>query len=107
MLSDDGQFAVAGVPDTAMSWAEVAALALAAEPADDSPPGLYGEQVFQNPGGPAAFGTHISVVEVDTETGATEGPPPHRRRRLRDDPQPGCWCRGRFTAVWPRATARP
>ena len=72
MLSDDGQFAVAGVPDTAMSWAEVAALALAAEPADDSPPGLYGEQVFQNPGGPAAFGTHISVVEVDTETGATE-----------------------------------
>ena len=73
MLSVDGRFSVAGVPGTAMTWNEVAALAVEkAAPGSAEPQGLYAEHVFQNEGGPAAFGTHISVVEIDTETGATE-----------------------------------
>ena len=73
VLSDDGRFSVAGVPGTAMTWNEVATLAVEkAPPGSAAPQRLYAEHVFQNEGGPAAFGTHISVVEIDTETGATE-----------------------------------
>ena len=72
VLSEDGMLSVAGVPGTSMTWGDVAGLALAKGPDDaDTRPGLYAEEVFQQEGGPAAFGTHLSVVEVDTETGET------------------------------------
>lgn len=63
-LSPEGTLGVAGVPDTAKTWAEVAHLAVQSEDgllqADDT-------YVQEHPTVP--FGTHVSVVEVDTETG--------------------------------------
>jgi carbon-monoxide dehydrogenase large subunit len=57
----DGGVAVAGVPASALSWAQVAAAA----------PGkrLHAEQEFTQESGSYPFGAHLAVVEVDTETG--------------------------------------
>ena len=57
----DGGVAVAGVPATALSWAQVAAAA----------PGgrLHAEGDFTQEQGTYPFGAHLAVVEVDTETG--------------------------------------
>lgn len=72
VLSDDGTLGVAGVPNTGLSWSEVAGLAVR-EP--DEPGGdearLYAEQIFEQEEASYPFGAHISVVEVDTETGTT------------------------------------
>lgn len=62
-LTEDGRLGVIGVPSASMSWAELAAAA-----AED------GERLAVDtdftPGGPTfPFGAHVSVVEVDTETG--------------------------------------
>jgi len=57
----DGGVAVAGVPATALSWAEVAAAA------DGG--GLHAEGEFTQAEGTYPFGTHVAVVEVDLETG--------------------------------------
>jgi carbon-monoxide dehydrogenase large subunit len=59
----DGRFSVAGVPGQSVGWAEVAVRASA----DDEP--LQAEHDFtpQDPTFP--FGAHVSVVEVDRETG--------------------------------------
>lgn len=67
----DGGIAVAGVPDTAMTWAEIARLA--ADPtnlAADDEPGLAFEEVFDQGDATYPFGAHVSVVEIDTETGS-------------------------------------
>ena len=55
---------VAGVPATALTWGE---LASHAESSPDGP--LEAEAVFTGEGSTFPFGTHIAVVEVDTETG--------------------------------------
>ena len=62
--------AVAGVPASALSWAE---LATAANDASKLPegmePGLAYEHDFDGQSSTYPFGAHVSVVEVDTETG--------------------------------------
>ena len=67
---DDGRIGVAGVPDTGRTLAEVAVLA--ADPSmlpADTEPGLDAEDIWVQEEASFAFGTHISVAEVDTETG--------------------------------------
>ena len=62
---DNGAFHVSGTPSITRGWAE---LAVAAHTEDDLPEGLQHALFFQ---GAASFpfGSHVSVVEVDTETG--------------------------------------
>ncbi|MCU1485238.1 MAG: putative carbon monoxide dehydrogenase large subunit [Actinomycetia bacterium] len=55
-----GTVGVAGVPVSAMTWAELAAKER-----------LHGEFVFDQQGATFPFGAHIAVVEVDVETGRT------------------------------------
>jgi len=55
----NGAFHVAGAPAVSRSWAEVAA----------SAGGLEAEADFQAESPTYPFGTHVAVVEVDTETG--------------------------------------
>ncbi len=59
-----GEFAVAGTPAVAKSWAEVGAAA-----AEKSGTNLRSEIDFNPPGATFPFGTHLSVVEVDADTG--------------------------------------
>jgi carbon-monoxide dehydrogenase large subunit len=61
---------VAGTPDSALSWANLAQAA--ADPArlpEGMEPGLDGETTFETPDSTYPFGAHLAVVEVDTETG--------------------------------------
>lgn len=60
----DGMFGVRGVPDVSAGWDEVAARAHR----DGEP--LSVDHDFRQHGATFPFGTHASVVEVDTETGA-------------------------------------
>ena len=60
VVTDEGRLGVAGVPGAAVSWAEVAA-------ATDEP--LRAELDHTTDGATFPFGTHICVVEVDSETG--------------------------------------
>ncbi|MBV9920817.1 MAG: xanthine dehydrogenase family protein molybdopterin-binding subunit [Pseudonocardia sp.] len=58
-LTDDGEFGVSGVPTPTVTWAQVAS---------------HGEELhagldFHQDGATFPFGAHVSVVEVDTETG--------------------------------------
>ena len=67
---EDGRIGVVGVPSSAMSLGEIAALA--AEPGNlpfDMEPRLRGEEIWEQGEATFPFGTHVSVVEVDTETG--------------------------------------
>ena len=59
----DGAFSVAGVPGSSVSWAEVARRATQ----DDEP--LQAEHDFKPADATFPFGAHVSVVEVDSETG--------------------------------------
>ncbi len=59
----NGHFHVVGTPAVSRSWAELAETA-----AKDGNP-LFAEVDLASPGPTFPFGTHISVVEVDTETG--------------------------------------
>jgi aerobic carbon-monoxide dehydrogenase large subunit len=63
VVHDDGRVGVAGVPSRALSWSE---LASAAE-GEGAP--LAAEVDFKTEGATFPFGAHISVVEVDVETG--------------------------------------
>lgn len=67
---DDGRIGVAGVPDTGMSLGDIAALA---QEASNLPPGmepgLDAEDLWEQDHATVPFGSHVSVVEVDTETG--------------------------------------
>ena len=66
--------AVRGVPASAISWAD---LSTTAEHTTKLPDGMT-PRLFEEPGyaqtetGTAPFGTHIAVVEIDTETGQVE-----------------------------------
>ena len=59
----DGTFGVAGVPSRAVSWAEISTRAT-----DEGLP-LVAEHDFVQTGASFPFGAHVSVVEVDTDTG--------------------------------------
>jgi aerobic carbon-monoxide dehydrogenase large subunit len=68
-----GKFAVKGAPDRAKSIAEVAFSAWTAHNLPDgTEPGLEATYVFDPPNFTYPSGSHICVVEVDTETGQTE-----------------------------------
>lgn len=58
-LTERGEFGVAGVPSTTLTWAQVAGAG------DELSAGLDAHQ----DGATFPFGAHVSVVEVDTETG--------------------------------------
>ena len=70
----DGALQVAGVPAKSVSWAD---LAVASQDASKLPDGvepgiLRHELDFDGTGSTFPFGAHVSVVEVDTETGRVE-----------------------------------
>lgn len=71
VLFEDGRIGIAGAPDRAIPWAELAQAALDPDrlpPGMD--PGLSAEGDFSQPAnGSYPFGAHVAVVEVDTETG--------------------------------------
>jgi carbon-monoxide dehydrogenase large subunit len=58
-LTDDGEFGVSGVPAATLTWAQVASVG------EELSAGLDAVQ----DGATFPFGAHVSVVEVDTETG--------------------------------------
>jgi len=60
---EDGAFAVQGVPGSTVSWAEVAAYA------HEHDGGLGSDTDYTHDGATFPFGAHVSIVEVDTETG--------------------------------------
>ncbi|MEZ5378885.1 MAG: xanthine dehydrogenase family protein molybdopterin-binding subunit [Acidimicrobiales bacterium] len=70
IVKGDNGLQVAGVPSSAMSWAELAQAAKddSKRPADVEA-GLAFELDFDGTDSTFPFGSHISVVEVDTETG--------------------------------------
>ncbi len=59
IVVEDGKFFVAGTPAVSVSWAEVAA----------SAPNPLSEQSNLSSGASYPYGTHLAVVEVDSETG--------------------------------------
>ena len=66
VVTEEGKLGVAGVPSRAITWAEVASRAT-----DDGFP-LVVEHDFVQAGASFPFGAHVSVVEVDMETGRVE-----------------------------------
>jgi carbon-monoxide dehydrogenase large subunit len=73
IVLDDGRFSVAGVPAAALTWAELATAA-----ADDArrppemEPALAVALDFNQGEATYPFGAHVSVVEVDMDTGSVE-----------------------------------
>jgi carbon-monoxide dehydrogenase large subunit len=67
----EGGVHVAGVPSKGVSWADLAVASKDASklPEDLEPGALRHELDFDGGGSTFPFGTHVSVVEVDTETG--------------------------------------
>ncbi len=63
VFSPDGGFMVAGVPSRALSWSQIS------ETATEKGAPLVVEHDSQQAGSTFPFGAHVSVVEVDTETG--------------------------------------
>jgi carbon-monoxide dehydrogenase large subunit len=69
-LSDEGRIGIVGAPDRSYSWADVATIA--ADPSrlpEGIEPGLRAEHDFDGGGNTYAFGAHVTVVEVDADTG--------------------------------------
>lgn len=67
---DDGRIGVVGVPNSGMTLGEIARVAADfSNLPEDMEPGLRGEDTWEQDEATFPFGTHISVVEVDTETG--------------------------------------
>jgi len=73
VLHEGGKVGVAGVPATALSWSELAQAANdASRRPDDWEGGLHAELDFNQGEATFPFGSHVAVVEVDTETGSVE-----------------------------------
>ena len=82
VLTDDGRLGVAGVPASALSWAELATAAK--DPAKlpaGMEPALAHALDFNQGEATYPFGAHVAVVEVDMETGRVE----HLRHVAVDD----------------------
>jgi carbon-monoxide dehydrogenase large subunit len=62
VLSDEGRFEVAGAPGSGVSWAELAQTGVEGDALDV-------EYDFEIEESSYPFGTHVAVVEVDTDTG--------------------------------------
>jgi carbon-monoxide dehydrogenase large subunit len=70
---EDGAFSVSGAPERMLAIGEVARAAyLGQRLPDGMEPGLEGHIVYDPPEFTYPFGTHVAVVEVDTETGAVD-----------------------------------
>jgi len=70
VVFDGGSLGIAGMPDQALSLFEIAQHA--ADPDNlppDEEPGLMAEDRWSQEEATVPFGTHVSVVEVDTDTG--------------------------------------
>ncbi|MBJ69738.1 MAG: carbon monoxide dehydrogenase [Acidimicrobiaceae bacterium] len=72
--TEHGTIGVAGVPATALSWGNLAAASKKEVPegildSEDGMEGLAAQLDFKQENGTFPFGTHISVVDVDLETG--------------------------------------
>ncbi|MDG2300917.1 MAG: xanthine dehydrogenase family protein molybdopterin-binding subunit [Acidimicrobiales bacterium] len=72
--TEQGTVGVAGVPATALSWGNLAAASKKEVPegildSQDGMEGLAAQLDFNQENGTFPFGTHISVVDVDLETG--------------------------------------
>ena len=66
----DGRIAVAGAPDRSLGWSDIASAAAdAARLPEGMEPGLASGGTFREHGSTFPFGTHVALVEVDTETG--------------------------------------
>src|SRR5579884_205972 len=73
VLTDDGRLGVAGVPASALSWAELSAAANdPSKRPDGMEPALAVALDFNQGEASYPFGVHVAVVEVDTETGRVE-----------------------------------
>jgi carbon-monoxide dehydrogenase large subunit len=68
VLSDEGRFEVAGAPGSGVSWAELARAIADGTAEGDA---LDVEYDFEIEESSYPFGTHVAVVEVDTDTGET------------------------------------
>ena len=69
----EGGLAVAGVPSKTISWVDLVAASLDDERRPEGmSPGLDYELNFDGSDATFPFGTHVSVVEVDTETGKVD-----------------------------------
>jgi carbon-monoxide dehydrogenase large subunit len=67
---ENGEIVVKGAPDRKMTFQDVVSEAyLAAKLPPEIEPGLEGVAFFEPPNFVYPFGTHVAVVEVDTETG--------------------------------------
>ncbi|HET6500732.1 MAG TPA: xanthine dehydrogenase family protein molybdopterin-binding subunit [Amycolatopsis sp.] len=62
-VTEDGRLGVIGVPGAGLSWGEIA------RAAEEEGRSLLEETDFKPGGATFPFGAHVSVVEVDTETG--------------------------------------
>lgn len=71
IVKGDGGLQVAGVPSKSVSWVDLAAASKDNErlPAGLDPAALRHELDFDGQGSTFPFGAHVSVVEVDSETG--------------------------------------
>jgi carbon-monoxide dehydrogenase large subunit len=69
---DDGRLGVAGTPVSALGWAELAQAARRPDRPEGIEPGLEATIDFEQNSGTFPFGSHVAVVEVDTETGRVE-----------------------------------
>lgn len=70
IVSDEQGLAVAGVPTSRLSWGELATAAADEDRLPDGmQTGLSFEHDFDGTDATYPFGAHVSVVEVDTETG--------------------------------------
>ncbi|HSF84660.1 MAG TPA: xanthine dehydrogenase family protein molybdopterin-binding subunit [Acidimicrobiia bacterium] len=72
VVTADGRVGVAGVPDSGLTWGEIAAIAAEPDGLSEEEPGLAATLVFEQGFATFPFGTHVSVVEVDTVTGNVE-----------------------------------
>lgn len=73
VVFEDGGIGVAGVPDSGLTVFQIAELA--ADPSnlpEGEEPGLTAEDRWEQAEATVPFGSHVSVVEVDTETGDVE-----------------------------------
>ncbi len=73
MRLDNGQFSVAGSPQAAVSWTDVAAAAYSDTLPDELraalPDGLQADEDFSPPGATYPFGTHMAIIEIDPDNG--------------------------------------
>jgi carbon-monoxide dehydrogenase large subunit len=68
---EDGRIGVAGAPDRALTWSELAAAVTDPHRLPDGlDPGLSASGRFKQRGSTFPFGAHVAVVEVDLETGS-------------------------------------